>query len=183
MPQPIPSNISTILVAIRAQLAGWTPIGIDISRIRPSTIADTQHTDAPKEILLVPESERKDPKTLGAGRTELRMRRYLNVVLRTRCGLDPGNEDTQWLTNASTDPLVESLGHFAVEDAIVDSMFLFQPEDALGNALTYEPIIFMAVERPTRTHADRASDYGYSYIRFDVPYIRTLTTSTNTNLI
>lgn len=176
MAVPIPTNISTLLIAIRAQLAGWTAVGIDISRIRLSAVEDTPHTDAPNDIVLVPDSERKDPKSLGSGRVELRVRRYISVILRTRCALDPINEDTQWLTNPD-------FGHFQVEDAIVDSMFLFQPVDGIGNALTFEPIIWMHIDRSHRGRAERANDYGFSKIIFDVPYIRTLTQSLNTNLI
>lgn len=167
MPSPIPTTTGAVLLALQAQLVGWTAIGLTADRIFFSTVIDPPHTTGDREILLVPENEHVDLSSIGAGRVERRVVRYMRVVIRTRCGLDEGNRDTAWLNNAT-------LGHYALEDAVIDALDTFLAVDGNGNALTFEPIRYKGLQGPVRTNVDRASGYGYSVAAFEVPYIRTL---------
>lgn len=170
MPSPIPTTTGAVLLALQAQLVASTAIGLTADRIFFSVVIDPPHTTGDREILLVPGDERVDLSSMGAGRIERRVARAMRVVIRTRCGLDEGNRDTNWLNNAT-------LGHYALEDAVIDALDTFLAVDGSSNALTFAPIVYKGLQAPTRNVIDRASGYGYSVAGFDVPYIRLLTQS------
>lgn len=176
MPQPIPTTLSAVLTAIGVQLSTWPAINLTLDRIFLNLDPETaEPTTGDRDILLAPAGERKDPTAEGSGRVEARVIRRLRLRIRTRMNLDENYRSVAWLQGAVMENgNSNTLGHLALEDAVIDSMFLFLPTDNLGNALCHRAIVYDSAMGPQRRGADAASGYGYSDLWFDVPYIRKL---------
>lgn len=69
----------------------------------------------------------------GEGRTTGALRRLVDVHCRVRNELDQADQDDIKL-------LTEDTGYFDLEDAVVDALDIFYPEDEGGNALLAEPM-------------------------------------------
>jgi hypothetical protein len=159
---PVQTPISPILDAIKAQLVARNVHTPD--HIFMVAVDDPPHTMGDSDILLRPmRISPTQPK--GAGRVERRVRRLLKVIVRTRLALDEVDRDFAWLEDAS-------LGHFVMEEAVVNWLDTFQPTDGSGNALTFEPLDWVPSSQPEKEKAD--SSWGRSELFFEIPYILTL---------
>lgn len=100
------------------------------------------------------------PVIYGAGRNDARMTRTLAVTLRTALSADESGQDAEWLTQ-------EGLGHLQAEHALYDALLLFQPTDAHGNWLVYEPLHPREATGPERIIP---CSWGESTLEFEVAY-------------
>lgn len=174
-PRPIPTNISTILALIRAKLvadAVGTADQIDFTLSRsPKTLPHLMNSH---DIWLWPRDERFEEGFFeGGGRTSVRVIRKLFVVVRTQLNLDHAESDRLLLTDAT-------LGHAAIEDAVVQSLHDFYVADASGNRLTTYGIEVKNLEGPERVE-DRGEERGWcsSAIVAEVPYVRVMSSRLN----
>jgi hypothetical protein len=179
MAVPIPTTLSTVLSAVASQLASWPAVNLTLDRIFLNLDPDTaEPTTGDRDILLDVGSERRDPTSDGSGRVEARVIRKLRVRIRTRMNLDENYRSTAWLQGAVMENGQSiTLGHLALEDAVIDALYLFQAVDLSSNALMYRPMVYDGTPGAQRRGIDAASGYGYSDIWFDLPYIRLLTQS------
>lgn len=179
MATPIPTTLSAVLTAIGAQLASWPAVNLTTDRIFLNLDPDqAEPTTGDRDILLDPTSERRDPTSEGSGRVEARVIRRLRVRIRTRMNLDENFRSVAWLQGAAAENGQSvTLGHLALEDAVIDALDLFQAVDGSQNALMHRPMVYDGTPGPQKRGIDAESGYGYSDIWFDVPYIRLLTQS------
>lgn len=101
----------------------------------------------------------------GHGRVEHRVRRTLQIVLKTRLATDEVNEDFLWLTD-------KSLGHLDMEHELYDSLQTYSPIDVNDNALIYEPLVVTMVDRPLKEEVNE--EWGESWIEVELPFIMRL---------
>lgn len=179
MATPLPSTLSAVLSAIGAQLIAWPAVNLTADRIFLALDPEqVPYTTGDRDIVMEPTSERKDPTSEGSGRVEARVIRRLRVRVRTRMNLDENHRTVAWLQGAvQENGSSVTLGHLAMEDAVIDALYLFQPMDAMQNVICYKPIIYDGTSGPQRRGQDAESGYGYSDLWFDVPYIRNLSQS------
>ncbi|MDE2105775.1 MAG: hypothetical protein KGL39_51600 [Patescibacteria group bacterium] len=133
-PLPIRASLKDILLLIQTQVVAIT--GLDISRVIITAKSPDQvlHAGATEDILLRVMGERPDTNQIdGAGRIVNNRLRTVQVVVRTKVALDPTGQDQVHLT----DP---TLGHFVLEDSVVDALEEFFPLDINGNLLTAVPV-------------------------------------------
>jgi len=97
----------------------------------------------------------------GGGRVTTVLRRRLTVIVNTRLLLDEVTRDFAWLTD-------QTLGHYAREHAVFDSLQKFWPVDAQQNTLTIEPISLRTVSDVVKPRTEPG--WGRSAVDFEVPY-------------
>ena len=168
-PAQIPSNVGPILLLLQVQLAtwlNWSMRRIIITALPPEQVP---HYNAEQDVLLAPKSERPDVGAIdGGGRYDNIRYRTLDLVARTRLFLDLTGRDPSRLTDTS-------LGHFALEDKIVDAVELFFTVDANQNCLAL-PMRVGTISEPRR-EARENNNWVYSTFNVEFEYQRLLDTS------
>lgn len=123
---------------------------------------------ADKYVELQPDSELTQIEIYhGAGRLDFRMTRKVRAIVWTRLELDEPNEDEALLT----DP---ALGHFEVEDNVIDALAGYHPEDVDQNALTVGPLHIIPISAPDLQGTD---DWAMSVIGIEIIYERAVNTT------
>ena len=87
--------------------------------------------------------------------------RTFSIDVYTRLGVDDTMKDEVW-----------ALGHFSYEDAIIDSLMIYQPVNGDGSAVTVCPIHFTGI-----THPDKIATvpgWGTSTLNFAAEYVLTV---------
>ena len=119
----------------------------------------------PQDILIRLGSFRIDEGiTFEAGRVATIIHRELFVTIRTKLAIDESEVDTQWV-------LHPTLGHFQIEDKVLDALQMFQPVDSSDNWLLTEPRKLISGPEPEK---DEKSDEGVSVIGFLASYMPVL---------
>jgi len=165
----IPSSIIPILTLIKNQLV--TVLG-DPFLTNPNLIlivmredADVAHFQADQQILLRPgKFIALEPIIRGAGRTDARVRRLLEVFLRVRRLADTGDADQTWAMDNAL-----GLAYFDLEESILNALEQFSAYDSNGNALLGEPMrIWQGAEglRP----AGKGGGWGFGRLTFEIVY-------------
>lgn len=160
------ATIRDITLDVRLWLISET--GLDATRVFISVLSpeDTPVYGAPQDIILSWKAEEPDEGIIdGAGRYDNRRKRTLEVTCRTRLALDPGNQDHSRLTD-------ESLGHFALEDSIVDALELYQPGEGDTIDVLAAPLRVGRLTEPKRRRGD--GHWVYSTFTVSVEYRRDL---------
>ncbi len=162
MAQPIRSNVADIITAAKAKLIAdevasedqiWT-----VRRRRgkqPSFIADVQLQLSVSGFIPGREND-------GGGRLNTWIRRRLRVLIRTSLLLDEAERDDTRLLDAD-------FGHYALEDAVMNSLHDFAPEDTDGNWLLNEP---MRLNPSGDAEQEAANDSAWtqSVLEFEICY-------------
>jgi hypothetical protein len=137
----------------------------DISLIKwvtPNMVRSQPHLDAGQDILLCPRGFKADINwTSGSGRRGLLLTRRIDLIPRTRLSLDELGQAIDWMTSAQ--------GHFVFEEAIVNSLTLFIPQDVNNNQLTACPLHPWSSDDPQKDQEDM--DWGYATVAFEVRYL------------
>lgn len=166
LPRPAPAPIGTIVTATAAYLADQT--GLDPSRvfITVMTPDDTPRFGAAQDILLRPMSEEPDVGIIdGAERFDNRRIRSIEVSIRTRLFLDQAGQDSARLTDVS-------LGHFQMEDKVVDALEFYYPSDGDTNNALSLPFRVGRLTAPQRLRDD--ANWLFSTFTVAVQYMRDL---------
>lgn len=131
MPAPIATSLRTILPSVTANLAART--GVAEGDILLLAREDTPHFHAAADLLLrVGPPQPDEGFSLGAGRHAVVLRRQLQVTPRVRLALDVSDRDDQ--------ALLGEQGLLSLEEAVVNALHIWTPEDTDGNWLTVEPL-------------------------------------------
>lgn len=142
------ANFTEILLAVRAYLVSET--GLDDTRVFVSALGadDVPRFSATQDLILRPQGEEPLAGIVdGSGRYDRRTRRSFEAIVRTRVLLDQSGRDSVRLTDAS-------LGHLALEDAVVDALELYHLADSAGDALA-APLRVGRLTGPQRLRDDR----------------------------
>lgn len=99
----------------------------------------------------------------GGGRADTRVTRRVAVELWTRLALDETGDSEQWLLDAS-------LGHLDREHQIFDALENFQPLNAQGDWLVYQPLKLYPTSDPDLEEPDEP-EWGRSVQEYDVSYV------------
>lgn len=135
---PLPTvNRSPLADIVRAVLAGLAQYaGVPKSRVKLwRSDADLPPlADADNDLVVQVSGPVPDePVVIGAGRVDTRITRHVTVTARTRCELDE-------LSTAQVRLLDANLGHYALEEAVIDAMQMLDFQDKQGNQLLVQPI-------------------------------------------
>ena len=103
----------------------------------------------------------------SAGRVQGMKRRVLEVVCRTRLGMDTVDRDDNFLLRADD-------GHFALEDAVYDALEIFEPTDSTGNVLSAEPMRSLPDDGESQKSEPLDPQWGESVLLFEVKYLQAL---------
>jgi len=160
-----PSSIRTVLEAVQAWLVAQEVLDADriLLVARPFTEVPLEMGDA--DLLLRPGSFLPTGNETGAGRYDTRIRRILEIAVRTRLEVDEVGQDLHWLRDDAR--------HLALEEAVLAALEIFPPEDAAGNILLAEPMRLV-----DGTAAEKRKDkrgWGQSVLRFEMIYVLPLT--------
>ena len=164
---PITTSLTAILPVIRQKL-----IDDEIlqgTRINFTVEEDWPHLSAQQDILLKVRTEKRHGNfQMGSGRYDVRVKRTLQVILRTRKLSDKVGSDYKLLNDTA-------VGVIAIEDSIIESLEDFIPVDANGNMLTFEGLEFSDISEPQKAKAQK--DWTSSSVNFTIPYRRAVTTT------
>lgn len=154
-----------ILLAIHERIFASCKIPRERIVITAADAEDVEHVNAEQDVLLRAMGESPEAGIEGGGRYVNRRKRTLEVVLRTRLWVDEAHTDTKRLTDAS-------LGHWALEDLVVDALEHWFPLDSAGDALS-EPVECKGISMPRKDRKDK----GWISSRLDASfvYLRDLT--------
>ena len=97
-----------------------------------------------------------------------RVRRAVQVLIRTRLQLDKVNEFSDWLTNAT-------LGHLQLEDSIFDALDDFKVLNSSSDQVVFESLLVTGIAAPRMVRAQKG--WGGSIINVEVGYVRSVTQS------
>lgn len=158
-------KFADIIAAVRTELG--TNVLKDVNRVKPIA----RRTKVPElngdiDILLRPRGVSPITNVDGAGRTDMRMRRILEVIPRLRWAIDEMTEDKNFLLDVN--------GFLALEDKIIDRLELFQPTNKAGTAfLTYEPMRFIGTGDLDKDIKPDGK-WGISTLLYEVCYVQDL---------
>lgn len=165
MAEQIPTSMDLIVATLRAR------VGLVVN-LPPERVIVVQRSRLEQEaqadqyvMLQVGGGSFDEPNYRGGGRFNTQLKRKCKATLRTRLATDEPTQDNLWLSD-------RALGHLAAEHRLFDALAGWTPEDAQGNALTFEPIRPVAVETPLREakNKNKALDWGQSAFEFEVSY-------------
>jgi hypothetical protein len=172
----IGGQFGKIVLAIKQQLVDYelTVGGTDDAVILPATAIKIVARDqvpkftADRDVLIrVGRLSVLSGTVQGAGRVATRAQRMVSVTPRTRLSLDESDRDEEWLTNAT-------LGHFLLEEQIIDALHLFFPLDANGVApFLVEPMRLMEGDQPGRDR-QMPQMFGDTSLVYECVYMVTL---------
>ena len=170
MAVPIPTTLDQIVLAVRTQLMAWPALSLPAERCLVTDPAKlTFHPEGDAYLWIWPDFESADlPVLFGAGRLDCRMAERIEVGIRSRFAVDESSSALAWLTDAT-------LGHCPLRTAVWDALIQWLPTDAVGNALTVEPLVPARGARPRLDPAEK--EWGESVLAFEATYILALTQS------
>jgi hypothetical protein len=91
------------------------------------------------------------------------LRRVINCLVRSRLGTDPSERADNWFMDPDR-------GHFALEEAVLGALHLFQPVSSGGDHLTIEPLhLVPSTYQPDKDQPD--SQWGQTILGFECAYI------------
>lgn len=175
MAKVIRASIGPLLTNIKAKVQ--TDLGLADPQVRIIARDPTREnpylpkTLSGNHILLRPQAPipQNQDWVQGAGRVATVLARVLSVICRTRLQTDVADYDEQWLTDAT-------YGHFVLEEAVLDSLQLYKPEDGLGNLLVIQPMrLVEGGNAPTKEHLDEG--WGETTLNFSIYYAANLNQS------
>lgn len=149
-----------ILNATKAHLV--KTLGIAGHRIKLSARDSLPPFSGSQDLILRPRNPTPAPEwESGAGRVATVFQRPLGVIIRTRLSTDTSDDDSQWLTNTS-------LGHFQMEEKVVDALQMWFPEDSRGNHLVIQPL--RMIPSPPVEKDQPETGWGRSDLEFLILY-------------
>lgn len=165
MPSRIRSNPAVVLLACRQRLLdkgigteGNTNLVVSVDQNEmPPLVGD-------RDFLMAvghqrPEGNFDD----GSGRYDARIKRFLNILIRTRVNLDRVNDWKVWLTD-------QTLGHLDAEWEVMNTFHDWTPVDAQGNELGYQSLIYIDVREPRAlSNRTAAPGWGGSVVSLELP--------------
>ncbi len=111
----------------------------------------------------------------GTGRTDTRVRRRVDIILRSRMAVDSINQDLQLLTK-------DALGHFAYEDAVFDVFQMWMgniadqaTDDTMLLVSEGEPVRVTGCSDAERDFQSADGKWASSMLTIEVVYRQTLT--------
>lgn len=146
--QPIPSTQSTAAVVPPGLVKWW--VG---RRGFPEKL------DSGVDIVLWVRGFTQTP--VLTGRTSVRLSRRLDVVPRTRLLLDEIDRLKIWLSGSGSEA-----GYFPTEEAIINALHLFWPQDLSGNAYTICPLHLLLGQEAEQD----GEGWGYGGVSFEMQY-------------
>jgi hypothetical protein len=164
MPAPVPTDLSQILLQVRARLVAvlrWPE-----ERVLPID-PDDADLPAPQGTQLCffwPEIEAAKLYA-GAGRLDTRDGVRLAVEIATQLATDPVGSYGLWL-------LDQQLGHLVARHKVLNALVGFWPGDPAGNVLTDHPFEPAGLSKPRREK--KTKGWGYSRVGFQLTYILAL---------
>lgn len=160
------TGLANILLAIRDRLMQrlQMPPELVLVTARDSLPFD-RHGD--QYVWIRPRNQAPNlPVIEGGGRFDARMRRTIAVTCRTRLALDESDQDYEWLLN-------RELGHFELEEAIWDALYLWAPADVDENWLVAMPLQPRGTAAPQKDKVN--AEWGESSLEVEVEYLMNLT--------
>lgn len=163
MAAQIRAKLRDILLDVRGRLMEVT--GLPPERVAVDARQDADEPDlnlqADQYFLIRVKGQTPAPGVEGGGRVNTRVKRRIQVCLRTRLALDEAGRDLLWLTE-------QSLGHLEREHQLYDALSTYQPTDGKGNWLVAEPIVLEQSTEPRKDKADPS--WGRSAVEFVVDF-------------
>lgn len=166
MAAQIRASLATILPLIETQIVTvleWT----NPNRVKSVArdVGQIAHYQGDQDILIRPGDflslQSYDD---GAGRWDTRIRRILEVGVRSRRRGDPTDQDDIWLTDPKA-----GVAYVALEEAVLNALHQFEPEDSNQNVLTCEPMRIYTGRKPVKAPKDMAA-WGYGVLLFEITY-------------
>lgn len=157
-------SLPTILQAIEDQLVARRVVK-DPAQVLWVITDDAPYHHSGFDVVLAPDfGLSTQPNNDGGGRWDTRVRRTVDVFVRTTFLATQGASDKEWVRN-----------HYPVEDAVLESLHGYHPTDENDNLLLIEP---MRLTRPDRPRRDRSNKvWGYSVMTFELLYHPDITAS------
>ncbi len=164
--QPTRIRFATILLAIKAQLIASNIVPADKVNVIghdviPKLKGEQNLYVRPRLFYPLPSQVE------SAGRSDVRLTRRFDILIENRIGTDPVNSDEAWLTDPN------GRGYFDLEEAVLDSLELFQPVDANGNELTAYPMRLLGGDQPDKDRQKQT--WGGAALTFEVCYFPPIT--------
>jgi hypothetical protein len=166
MPQQQRSYFGPIVQAIKTQLVTYTGIPEHrvLLRARHKQAKTTHPVQGRQYLVIRPYLPRPIGEwTEAAGRVNKGVSRPVEIIARTRLGLDQMDRDDNFLLN-------EDEGHFLLEELVFDALEMFMPEDADTNIIVARPIRCIPSPEPTDKDEPVDPQWGSSSLFFDVWY-------------
>lgn len=169
-PNPIRTSIVPVMLAVKAKLAAWTsqvPLGaamptafsVPVDRIK--IVAHNrwpEPTQAQNLLAIWSPPISADQNILhGAGRFDLRVRRTIDILARTRMSLDEYASSETFLT----DP---QFGHYILEEFVIDALQQSFLPDINNNHLLTEPLDFIGAA--AAKHETEPTGWGETVLTF-----------------
>jgi len=156
------SNVAAILAAVKAQLiADGVALEDEIWIVRKRRGLQVSFS-GDKQFLLSVGGYLPGKENDGGGRLNTWIRRRLRMQIRTSLLLDEAEKDeTRLLTDAT--------GHYAIEDAVLNCLQDFLPEDTDGNWLLNEPMR-LNPSGDAEQEAPNDSAWTQSVLEFEICY-------------
>lgn len=164
MPSVQRSAIKTILLNIKAWLVEQEVVDASCILLTARPWKDVAHFMGDQDVILKPGRLLSLGYEDGSGRTDKRVKRMLDVGLRSRDELDMADEDRLWLTKDDA--------HFDFEERLADALELYDGHDTEGNLLLIEPMRLASGDAPERLV--KAKGWGISVLQFELVYAMNL---------
>jgi hypothetical protein len=153
-----------VLKALRGRLATMLNWHVERILIAAAGPEDCEHLASEQDIVLKAGHEGEAPGGgeggfEGGGRYVMRRQRDVAIYPRTRVWLDEAPQDAVHITDAS-------LGHWALEDLIIDYVQAWFALDSSLNAIS-EPFVCKGIGEPARDHRDK----GWISSRIDCAFV------------
>lgn len=165
------TTCAAILAAIAAKLVADGVVSESSRVLYVARRASIPHFGADKDVLLTPLGFRLHTgQDVAGGRGTSMLLRTITVTCRTRLGTDESGRDRVWLT-------AEDIGQLAFEEAVVDCLHNYWPEDSSRNVITAQPLKLMEGNAPDKDAKDPT--WGQSTLAFSAFYHLNLTQQDN----
>lgn len=155
------SSVRTVLQAVKAWLVAQEVATADRIKLVARPFAEVQHTMGDADLVLRPGRFVPTGNETGAGRYDTRIRRLLEVAVRSRLESDEVDSDQLWL--------LQDAAHLALEEAVIAALQIFPPEDADSNILLAEPMRLADGAAAERRKDKRG--WGQSVLTFEMVYV------------
>ena len=154
------SSFNDIIVAVRTRLIDVT--GLPIDRVKITAKRQWAHYQADQLLNLVPQTITRNVQVAdGSGRIMTQIERQLWVQCVNRLATDTIDDGTQWFID-------ETYGLITLEENVLDALTDWRPVDDSQNALTIEPVKFLAGVPPIQEI--EMPGWGQETLAFNIIY-------------
>ncbi len=124
MSAPVPTTLAAILPVVQAQIMAWMSWPAErVLIMDPDEVGENYLQLGDQLCFVWPQNENLDvANETGAGRWNTQLAEILDIILKTRFGVDEFTNAQSWATDAG-------LGHYTLRAKLIDAVQDFQPTD------------------------------------------------------